>query len=252
MKYNIPFSQTGLYYDLLYARKNYFFEAGCIVNLAKIYGQKGKDVLDLGCGTGQHAMELARLNYKVTGVDKSHQMLSIAKANSIQNSLPIKFIHRDIKNFLSLKPFSIVVSLFHVLSYQNTNSEVMDFFTSFSRNLKNNGIGVFDCWYGPGVFSQKPKRRVRSYFSKNTTLTRTTTPKWDKDLNLVEIMHELVINNSPKTIREKHCMRYFFLPEINHYLSLTGLRLLEWGNVGPRLVYPNPSSWDCWFVVNKK
>ena len=64
-------------YDQLYVEKNYASECDMIEALLELGGvrrKKGK-LLDLGCGTGNHAIPLARRGYEVTGVDLSEDML---------------------------------------------------------------------------------------------------------------------------------------------------------------------------------
>ncbi len=56
---------------------------------------QGVTVLDVGCGTGRAALALARLGAKVTGVDTSEQMLTVAKQNASAAGLAIEFIPGD-------------------------------------------------------------------------------------------------------------------------------------------------------------
>jgi len=48
--------------------------------LEKEFGfDKSKNILDIGCGTGRHAMELAKRGYRVTGIDLSENQLERAR-----------------------------------------------------------------------------------------------------------------------------------------------------------------------------
>src|SRR5215471_5259862 len=60
----------------------------------------GMKVLDLGCGTGDHALWFARRGCRVTAVDKSRAMLVIAarKAEEMRDSNPIATVALDIEN----------------------------------------------------------------------------------------------------------------------------------------------------------
>ena len=62
-------------YDLFYQDKPYREEAGYAVELIRARFPAAQTILDLGCGTGLRCLELARLGYKVSGVDLSASML---------------------------------------------------------------------------------------------------------------------------------------------------------------------------------
>ena len=53
---------------------------------------KSKRILDIGCGTGRHAIELAKRGYKVTGVDLSKSQLQRAKEKASDAKVEIEFI----------------------------------------------------------------------------------------------------------------------------------------------------------------
>lgn len=71
----------------------------------------GAMVLDLGCGTGRHSIELARRGYRVTGVDISSGMLAVARANAAQAGVEIEFIECPAQDFVSERKFDAAVSL---------------------------------------------------------------------------------------------------------------------------------------------
>ncbi|OXS77038.1 hypothetical protein B1B04_01145 [Lysinibacillus sp. KCTC 33748] len=73
------FNQYAEYYDLLYKDKDYIQEANYIDSLLQKYSSNTKSILELGCGTGKHAIILGKKGYKVHGVDLSEGMIREAK-----------------------------------------------------------------------------------------------------------------------------------------------------------------------------
>ena len=65
----------------------------------------GCSILDMGCGTGRHAVELAKRRYQVTGVDISSGMLAEAKKTAQEAKVKIEWIHSDATKFISDKLF---------------------------------------------------------------------------------------------------------------------------------------------------
>ncbi|MDA1044519.1 MAG: methyltransferase domain-containing protein, partial [Verrucomicrobia bacterium] len=77
-----PFREYAQYYDLLYQDKDYAGEARFVARLLGQYVGKPEEntaVLDLACGTGRHAQELARMGYRVEGSDLSVDMVAVAR-----------------------------------------------------------------------------------------------------------------------------------------------------------------------------
>ncbi len=72
---------------------------------------QGAAVLDIGCGTGRHAIELARRGYQVTGVDISSGMLAVARQNAARASVSVDFIECPAQNFSTDKRFDAAISL---------------------------------------------------------------------------------------------------------------------------------------------
>ena len=71
----------------------------------------GLSIIDIGCGTGRHSIELAKRGYDVTGLDISDKMLDEAREKAEDLGLKIDFIHRDATNFNLDKKFDLAICL---------------------------------------------------------------------------------------------------------------------------------------------
>jgi SAM-dependent methyltransferase len=74
-------------------------------------------ILDLGCGVGRHAVPLARLGHRVTGIDLSETMLALARALAVEQKVEVDFARRDMRELAGLGPFDACVCLYTVLGY---------------------------------------------------------------------------------------------------------------------------------------
>src|SRR5690606_28196065 len=72
---------------------------------------KNIKILDVGCGTGRHAIELTKRGYNVTGIDLSESQLSRAKEKAEKESLKINFLRQDAMNLSFDKEFDIAIML---------------------------------------------------------------------------------------------------------------------------------------------
>ncbi len=71
----------------------------------------GSSILDMGCGTGRHAIELARHRYQVTGVDISAGMLAEAEKAATEAGVTVEWVHSDATKFTASKLYDAAVCL---------------------------------------------------------------------------------------------------------------------------------------------
>ncbi len=71
----------------------------------------GGSILDVGCGTGRHSIELARRGYRMTGIDLSAGMLEQAARNAKAAGVQVTFIHSDAASFSLPEKFDAAVCL---------------------------------------------------------------------------------------------------------------------------------------------
>src|ERR1700730_7977403 len=67
------------YYDLFYADKDYAAEAAFVRDIIQRHKPSARSILDLGCGSARHAVEFVRAGLKVTGIERSSDMIARAK-----------------------------------------------------------------------------------------------------------------------------------------------------------------------------
>ena len=161
----------------------------------------------------------------------------------------INFNIGDIRTYSITKSFDVILSLFHVVSYQVTNSDIIKSFNTVSKHLKSGGIFIFDCWYGPGVLSDKPYNRNKKFENDEIIINRQAIPRIHPIKNQVDVYFDIKITNKQtgksEDIQEIHRMRYLFNPEIEQFLKMNDLKLIhseEW-------LTGNEPSFNSWYVT---
>ena len=128
------FDAYAEYYDLLYSDKDYAGEANYIHGLIQKFAPKSKSILELGSGTGRHAALLSEKGYTVHGVERSKTMLAQAEILSKKDSR-LSFSEGDLREARIGKKFDVVMSLFHVISYQTSNQDLKAAFATVEEHL---------------------------------------------------------------------------------------------------------------------
>jgi SAM-dependent methyltransferase len=189
----------------------------------------------------------------VTGVDISEEMLSSARTAAREKDT-LEYHLGDIRSFRSGKKFDAVISLFHVMSYQISNKDLVDAFKTAHFHLEPEGTFLFDCWYGPGVLTDKPAVRVKNLEDDRLKVTRIAKPVMKANQNVVDVNYQIFIrdkkSNTTEEISETHRMRYLFEPEVQELLSQAGFTLdssEEWLSATSL----DFSSWNAVFVGSK-
>lgn len=251
------FDTYARYYDLLYRDKDYAAEAEYVASHIRGNVPQAKSILELGCGTGAHAEHLARLGYTVHGVDMSEEML--ARAEERKAALPaevaarLTFVLGDARSVRTLQTYDVVISLFHVMSYQTTNVDLVAAFETAAAHLSPGGIFLFDFWYGPAVLTQKPEVRVKRLEDEEIKVTRIAEPVMQVNENLVEVNYtvfiEVMATGKIEEVREKHRMRYLFLPELQycHGAEFRTAECLGWMSEN----VPDAQTWACMKVLRR-
>lgn len=106
---------------------------------------KGNKVMDIGCGTGNHAIELSKKGYNVKGIDLNEDMIKIAFDKAKVLRLDIDFIVDDmlsINNHIRDKVDS-VYSIGNSIVHLKDTDEILNLFKNVRKVLKNKGPFIF-------------------------------------------------------------------------------------------------------------
>ncbi len=229
------FGNYARYYDLLYRDKDYAGESQFIHQLLQSHAPETKSILELGCGTGVHALLLAKKGYQIQGVDLSAEMLQQATERLpqlyVELASRLEFSQGDIRTIRIDQQFDAILSLFHVISYQTTNEDLLAAFTTVKSHLKPGGVFIFDCWYGPAVLSDRPVVRIKRLEDEKISVIRVADPVMYPNENLVDVNYQIFIKqkntDTVEELQEIHKMRYLFKPEIDLLFLQFGFEYVE-------------------------
>jgi SAM-dependent methyltransferase len=232
-----PFGDYAECYAKLYQDKDYAAEVRFVSRILRKFGARTSSLLELGCGTGSYTRLFARTYDRIVAVDISAPMLKQAKILGgevrTRSSASVSYKQGDLRTLDLTEKFDTVLSLFHVMSYQVENRDLLMAFTSVNRHLKKDGLFLFDFWHGPGVLSCLPERRIKRVESEELEIVRTAVPQIDVSRNSVLVNYDIKLRRKntakARSFQEKHRMRYFFLPELNELCARTGFEILETG-----------------------
>lgn len=105
---------------------------------------KSLKILDVGCGTGRHSIELSKRGYKVTGIDLSEAQLRKAKEKAQANQLSIEFLQHDARNLPFENQFDVAIMLceggFPLMETDEMNYEILK---NVTKSLKKSAKMIF-------------------------------------------------------------------------------------------------------------
>lgn len=243
------FDGIAAFYDLVYAGKDTEAEAGYVSDrLAEQGLPPDARLLEWGSGTGRHARALAARGYRVTGVERSPQMLARSLAASPQGEP--RFLAGDLLDPSPGGPYDAVLACFHVISYLPETGQLARAFANARQALRPGGVFLFDVWHGPAVLAQLPETRCARFADADRELTRIATPRHDVARRLIDVGYLYFHRRRGETRwaldEETHRLRYWFPEEIAQQAQAAGLRHVlseEW-------LSRQPASVETWGVCH--
>ena len=142
------FSESAEFYDLIYSTmKDYPREAAQIAGLLRRANPECRTVLDVACGTGEHARLLAAQGFDVDGMDLDPAFVRIAQ----QKHPAGRFFEGDMSDFRLQRRYDAVLCLFSSIGYLQTLDRVSRAINCFREHLAPGGVIMIEPWFGPGV-----------------------------------------------------------------------------------------------------
>ncbi len=248
-----PFGTTyASNYDFMYAEKDYQAECDLLEALfAQHAAGKVHSILDLGCGTGNHAHPLAGRGYAVTGVDRSAEMLGKARAK-LGNQVGPRFVQGEIQKLDLGDQFDVVLMMFAVMGYLASDQDLEQGLQAVRKHLRPDGLYVADFWYGPAVLAIGPSVRSMRLSTPQGEMIRTATPALDPDHNRVTVHYQLTASDGELRAEESHTMRYFFRDELALRLGEAGIELITLLPFPEMAGSPDETTWNALLCARAK
>ncbi|MFA5333005.1 MAG: class I SAM-dependent methyltransferase [Candidatus Nanoarchaeia archaeon] len=194
--------------------------------LFKKYGVK--TVLDAGCGTGTHAVLLAKKGYLVSAFDYSKGQVELAKEKAKQNNVKINFYVGDIRDF-DFGKFDAIVSFFAPIMFGCKNkSDLKKAILSIKNSLSPNGIAFIETM--DSKMMESSGLEILKHADKDFKAARLAFYDFNKDKKSAKIKYVEVIENNKKiTIDKSEANHYYYdKKDFEEVFKSLDIKLINW------------------------
>lgn len=145
------FTESAAVYDAIYSRfKDYATEAARIATTLRTFHPTARTLLDVACGTGEHARILsASHGFAVDGLDLNPALLAIARRKHPGG----RFVAADMAQFALRSRYDVITCLFSAIGYLQTLDRVRAALGCLRDHLAPNGLLLVEPWFPPGALT---------------------------------------------------------------------------------------------------
>ena len=184
---------------------------------------KSLRILDVGCGTGRHAIELAKRGYCVTGIDLSKNQLEYAREKAYHAGVKVAFLNKDARSFSFKIKFDLVIMLCEGgFSLMETDEENFTILRNCRQALKKNGTFIFTTLNALFPLNHS----ARDFINKN----RAERPVRKLTFDWMTLREHLVLklkDDDGKLMNLRCNERYYMSSEISWLLKSIGFKGIE-------------------------
>lgn len=125
---------------------------------------KATSVLDLGCGTGRHAVELGSMGFEVTGIDYLENLVTRARESADRKKLSnVRFEIADCRNIDLACKFDLILCLYDVIGTYANEAENRKIIANIVHHLKPGAVALISV-----MNLEFTERRAKHFFSVAT------------------------------------------------------------------------------------
>ncbi len=179
-----------------------------------------REILDVACGTGRHAIPLSKKGYTVTGGDRSQAMLAVLEEKVRRANIEIPVIKCDMKDIEFKKEFDAIICMYTSFNYLLTDQDIEKALVAFYRALRPGGIVILDLM-NPIFYIGKFREITVEHHQEGQLCIQRTFKHTLDEVRSQWYQDEFVVaddGNSVSTCREIHTMRMLTYPEISRFI----------------------------------
>ncbi len=186
---------------------------------------KSLKIIDVGCGTGRHTIELTQRGYQVTGFDLSDSMLAKAREKAGKLKLSINFCQGDARKLPFTQEFNVAIMLceggFSLMETDEMNYEILK---GIARSLTEKGKLIFTTLNGLFPLFHS----VEAFCSANTEKGNSSCQKNTFDLMTFRDHNVTTLEDDQGNTKVLTCNERFYIPpEITWLLKTVGFSKID-------------------------
>lgn len=189
----------------------------------EIQHDKSTRILDIGCGTGRHSIELARRGYSVVGVDLSESQLKRARENAYRENVSVRFHRADARRLEFSREFDLVIMLcegaFPLMETDEMNFEILK---NAANALRQRGKFIFTTLNGLYPLFHSVKDFINSHYEGDVSKENSF------DLMTFRDFSEYEATDDGGMTRKLKCNERYYVPsEITWLLKSLGFTAID-------------------------
>lgn len=215
------FSVPAEVYDLVYsALKDYAVETAHIAGVLRRVKPECRTVLDVACGTAEHARLLAADGFAVDGIDLDPVFVRIAR----QKHSAGRFVEADMSDFHLPHRYDAVMCLFSSIGYLKTLDRVRRALTCFREHLNPGGVIIVEPWFPPGALDpERVSRHTQIAEATGLRVSRVSHIEIDGRLSRIHFDYEITDSTGTRQVSEVHELGLFTPAELLRTFQEAGL-----------------------------
>jgi len=191
----------------------------------EINRDKSIKILDIGCGTGRHAIELTKRGYNVTGVDLSENQIKRAREKAQETGVTIDFQTQDARNLPFDGEFDLAIMLceggFSLMETDEMNFEILK---NATKALKSKGKLIFTALNGLFPLFHS----VNEFYKSAQKEGQSQCKECSFDLMTFRDYNTVVFEDDSGNKRELKCNERYYVPsEIIWLLKSLGYKKID-------------------------
>ena len=214
------FNQSAEIYDLIYSSiKDYSREAAQIATLLRTVRPGCRSILDVACGTGEHAHLLAtRHRFEVDGLDLDPAFVRIAKTKHSSG----QFYEGNMVDFHLDRRYDAVLCLGSSIGYVRTLPAVCRALACFREHLAATGVVIVEPWFTPDVL-EDGRTATRTAETQGLRVVRVSRTELDGRLSRLRFDYEIHGPDGVRLASEVHELGLFTTDEMLRSFDSSGL-----------------------------
>lgn len=214
-----PYTDIAPVYDYLLRHVDYQEWYEYIVSIMKHYVDAPELILELGCGTGRFGSKFSNDGYTIYGIDKSIDMLRVAKTRAFLN---FRILCADITRFSLSKKMDFIFSVHDTVNYLLQPADIVNMFRCVRETMHDGSVFMFDITTEHNIY-ENFDGKTSQYPLRNGSV------EWSNTYDRVKRMvaSTLRFSRSGRTTEEVHLQRIYAVDEMKALTEQNGFRILD-------------------------